>query len=375
MARSPAPKPFIQPLASAREASDAVEEFIRRRKKATINDVAHLARVSKKTVSRVINHSPSVRPDTRDQVNDIIVRIGFRPDPQARGLAFRKSFLYGLIYDNPNAQYVVNMQMGALDSLRGSGMELVVHPSDRHSDTFIEEIREFVELQRLAGVIVLPPIAEDQRLLALLEELDVPVMRVTARAGADNLPPINTPEIVSRDRAGCAEAGEHLAKLGHTRIAFVNGNLVYPSAHERRAGFEEGLKKHGVAIAPEFDEPGDYSFDAGYRAARKMLSHADRPTAVICCNDEMAAGTYHAAYEMGLQIPQDLSVIGFDDAPVASKIYPPLTTVRLPTRDMARMAAEVLLSGDIKSKPSIVFDATLLLRGSTGPVPAVVKRA
>lgn len=375
------PKPFPQPFFTSRDAgarelndndpdADAVEEFIRRRKKATINDVAYLARVSKKTVSRVINNSPSVRPDTRDQVNGIIARIGFRPDPQARGLAFRRSFLIGLIYDNPNAQYIVNMQTGALNGLRGSGMELVVHPSDRLAENFIEEIREFIELQRLAGVILLPPVADDMRLVRLMEELDVPFVRVTARPGAASVPPIRTgAEIVSHDREGCGAAGEHIAKLGHTRVGFIQGNPAYPSAHERRAGFFEGLRRHGLFVPPDMDLPGDYSFDAGYTAGKTMLSRPDRPTAIICCNDEMAAGVYHAAHELGLHIPKDLTVIGFDDAPIASKIVPPMTTVGLPTRNMARTAAETLISPDFDGKASIVFQSSLLIRGSAGPAP------
>lgn len=344
--------------------NDPVEDFLKRRKKATINDVASLARVSKKTVSRVINNSPSVRGETRDQVNDIIARIGFRPDPQARGLAFRRAFLVGLIYDNPNAQYIVNMQMGALDSMRGSGMELVVHPCDRNGDNFIDDVREFIEVQRLAGVILLPPIAEDRRLIALMEELDVPLIRVTARPGEENDPPIRTPQIVSRDRAGCAMGAEHLAQLGHQRIGYVSGNILYPSAHERRAGFDEGLARHGLKIAAAFDEEGDYSFESGLEAVRKMLRHPNPPTAIICANDQMAAGAYHAAYEAGVNIPGDLTVLGFDDADVATRIYPPLTTIRLPTRDMARMAVDMLLDPE-QTRSNLVFDATLMVRGST----------
>ncbi|MGZ3304578.1 MAG: LacI family DNA-binding transcriptional regulator [Asticcacaulis sp.] len=345
---------------------DPVEDFIRRRKKATINDVARLARVSKKTVSRVINNSPSVREETREQVNGIIGRIGFRPDPQARGLAFRRAFLVGLIYDNPNAQYVVNMQTGALDGLRGSGLELVVHPCDRRSDTFIEDIREFLEVQRLAGVVLLPPIAEDLRLISLMEELDVPLIRVTARPGEQNDPPIRTPQIVSRDRQGCIEGAEHLAELGHRRIGYIAGNHAYPSAHERRAGYDEGFARHGIAIAPELSEQGDYSFDSGLEAARKILRHPHPPTAIVCANDQMAAGAYHAALEKGLSIPGDLTVIGFDDADIATRIYPPLSTIRLPTRDMARMAVEALLDPDL-ARTSMVFEATLMVRGSSGP--------
>ncbi|ESQ77242.1 LacI family DNA-binding transcriptional regulator [Asticcacaulis sp. AC402] len=352
-----------------RMSGDPVEEFMKRRKKATINDVASLAQVSKKTVSRVINNSPSVRGETRDLVNDIIARIGFRPDPQARGLAFRKSFLIGLIYDNPNAQYIVNMQMGALDGLRGSGNELVVHPCDWKGEDFLDEIRDFVELQRLSGVIILPPVAEDRNLLALLDELDVPFIRVTARSGDVNDPPIAGLQIVSVDRVGCEQAGEHLVELGHRRIAFIAGNSLYPSAHARRAGFEQGLAKHGLGFAPDLIEQGDYSFDSGFVAASKILSRVDRPTAIICCNDDMAAGAYKVAYELGLRVPDDLTIVGFDDAPIAARLNPALTTVRLPTRDMARTASEKLIGSDAKPGASVVFDSVLIVRGSSGPVP------
>jgi LacI family transcriptional regulator len=375
MAKPPVFKPTLPHATSAavgdgpagdRGGADPVEDFLKRRKKATINDVASLARVSKKTVSRVINNSPSVREETREQVNDIIARIGFRPDPQARGLAFRRAFLLGLIYDNPNAQYIVNMQAGALDALRGTGMELVVHPCLRAHEGFLDDIREFIEVQRLAGIILLPPIAEDRRLLALMEELDVPVIRVTARPGEENDPPIRTPQIVSRDRQGCIMSGEHLAQLGHRRIGYISGNRAYPSAHERRAGYDEGLGRHGAAIASDLDEEGDYSFESGLAAARRILKNPRRPTAIVCANDQMAAGAYHAAYEIGLSIPGDLTVIGFDDADVATRIYPPLTTVRLPTRDMARVAVEVLLDPE-SNRGALVFEATLLVRGSSGP--------
>jgi LacI family transcriptional regulator len=349
------------------ETQALIDEFLKLKRKATINDVARLAGVSKKTVSRVINKSPSVAKETREVVDDIIARLSFKPDPQARGLAFRRSFLLGLIYDNPNAQYVVNMQMGILDTIRGTGSELVVHPCDRNSPAFLDEIHEFVELQRLSGVIILPPIAEDRRLLALLEELDVPFIRVTARSGEASEPPIRTPQIVSRDRQGCAEAGEHLAHLGHTRIGYIAGNLLYPSAHERRAGFDEGLARLGQAIAPDLEEPGDYTFETGYKASLKILKNATPPTAIICANDETAAGAYKAAYELGLSIPDELSLVSFDDSPLASRLSPTLTSVHLPIRQMARQAAEMVLNRETTQKPSLVFDAVLKLRQSTGP--------
>src|SRR5450432_2276973 len=137
------------------EIRKGIDDLLKRPKKVTINDVARLAAVSKKTVSRIINNAPSVSADTRALVNDIIAHLHFKPDPQARGLAFRRSFLIGLIYDNPNAQYVVNMQNGILDQLKDSGHELVVHPCHRDHPDFLDNVRDFIERQRLKGVILL----------------------------------------------------------------------------------------------------------------------------------------------------------------------------------------------------------------------------
>jgi len=134
----------------------------------TINDIARLAGVSKKTVSRVINRSPLVQQETREKIEALIREVGYVPDPMARGLAFRKSFLIGMVYDNPNAQYIVNMQEGALASLRGSGFELVVHPCDSKSEDYIAGVRHFVVQQRLYGVILVPRVSEDSALVEML---------------------------------------------------------------------------------------------------------------------------------------------------------------------------------------------------------------
>src|ERR1700731_5158570 len=148
--------------------------------RATINDIARRAGVSKKTVSRVINQSPFVKDDTRAKIDAVIQQIGYAPGPQAGGLAFRRSFLIGLIYDNPNAQYIVNIQDGVLDALRGSGFELVVHPCDRLSEDFLPGIRRFIDRQKLHGVVLLPPISEDQTLAQALREIDCQYVRAAS---------------------------------------------------------------------------------------------------------------------------------------------------------------------------------------------------
>jgi len=308
-------------------------------KRATINDVARVAEVSKKTVSRVINQSPFVREDTRERVNAVIKQLGFTPDPQARGLAFRRSFLVGLIYDNPSPTYVVNMQQGVLDALRDSGLELVVHPCNRNSPTLLEDIRGFVERQRLFGVIMPPSVSEDEAVIALLQDLDCPYVRIASVS-------LDQPQamVVTNDWMGAAEAARHLADLGHRRIALVRGPDSFRSSEIRGKGFLDALTERGIPLPPEYDFRGGYTFESGVEAGKALLSLPQPPTAIFTLNDDMAIGVMQAARDRGLELPRDLSVVGYDDLPMAARVWPNLTSVRLPVRDMGRMAAEKLLA-------------------------------
>lgn len=314
-------------------------------RKATINDIARLANVSKKTVSRVINQSPFVKDETRAKVSSMIERFGYSPDPQARGLAFRKSFLVGLIYDDPNAHYIVDIQDGALEVLRGQGFELVVHPCDRRSEDFIPGVRRFVERQKLYGVIVLPSLSEDENLTRALIDI-----------GCDRAPIAST-----NDHEAAAEVARYLGSLGHERIGFIAGPEAHRSARERRDGFLGALAQLRHEVSPELIVQGDYSFESGVVCGEALLTRDPRPTAIFASNDEMAAGVYRAAHRLGLSIPADVSVIGFDDSPLASRLCPPLTTVRLPIREMGRLAAATLL-GDTATSP--VVAPRLIVRDS-----------
>ncbi|CAN5412465.1 LacI family DNA-binding transcriptional regulator [soil metagenome] len=308
-------------------------------KRSTINDVARVARVSKKTVSRVINQSPSVKGDTRERVEAAIAELGFTPDPQARGLAFRRSFLVGLIYDNPSPTYIVNMQQGVLDALKGSGLELVVHPCNRNSESLIEDIRGFIERQRLFGVIMPPSMSEDERVIALLRDLDCPYVRIASVS-------LDVPGrmVVTNDHLGAAEAANRLADLGHTRIGLVRGPDLFRSSAQRGGGFRDALAARGIPMHADCEIEGAYTFESGVEAGHALLSLPHPPTAIFSLNDDMAIGVMQAARERGLELPRDLSIVGFDDLPMASRIWPNLTTVRLPIRDMGRMAAEKLLA-------------------------------
>ncbi|HEX8900891.1 LacI family DNA-binding transcriptional regulator [Vitreimonas sp.] len=340
-------------------------------KKPTINDVARLAGVSKKTVSRVINQSPFVKGETRENINRIIAEIGFSPDPQARGLAFRRSFLIGLVYDNPNPQYVVNMQLGMLDAMRGSGYELVVHPCNRGNPTFLADFRRFIERQKLSGVVLTPSVSEDDRVKAILDEIGCAYIRIASV-------PVDEPQhiIVSNDRQGGRAAARHLAELGHTRIGFISGPPSFRSSHERYGGFVEELKDRGLKLDENYIIQGAYTFETGISCGAELLKREPRPTAIFAANDEMAAGVLHAVRRAGLTCPNDVSVVGFDDFQIASSVWPPLTTVRTPTREIGRMAAEKLIgfseADEDEAPPREAAPATspaLVVRDSTGPAP------
>jgi LacI family transcriptional regulator len=335
----------------------------------TINDIARLAEVSKKTVSRVLNKSPFVSVETRERIESIIARTGYSPDPQARGLAFRRSFLVGIVFDNPNPQYVVNIQQGILDGLRGSGFELVIHPCDRHSRSYLADIRNFVERQKLFGVILTPSISEDEQLARMLEQMGCSYVRIASV-------PLDRPDrmIVSYDRKGAEQAALHLTQLGHRRIGFVSGPSTFRSSHERRSGLEDGLAAAGLHLRPELVAEGAYTFDSGTSCGSALLGRAERPTAIFCANDEMAAGLLQAARRAGIQVPQDLSVVGFDDFQIATQVWPTLTTIHSPIRSVGLLAAQRLFAGADEGKVPMAESAALMpqlvVRESTGPVPA-----
>lgn len=327
----------------------------------TINDIARMAGVSKKTVSRVINDSPLVRGETREAVKKIIGETGFSPDPQARGLAFRRAFLVGLIYDNPNPQHTVSHQQGLLDAFQGSGLELVVRPIDRSSPKRLEDIRSFVERQKPFGVVLPSPVSEDEALVALLKELGCRYVRIASV-------PLDAPDhmVVSHDGEGAADAARHLADLGHRRIAVITGPPTFRSSLERLKGFESGLAERGLTLDPALKKLGGYTYESGVVAARELFALKDRPTAVFALNDEMAAGVYTSAHEAGLSIPADISVVGFDDAPIASRLWPPVTSVRLPLREMGRMAGEILAPGVHRGRaPAHDVKPELIVRASS----------
>lgn len=334
--------------------------------KLTINDIARMAGVSKKTVSRVINRSPLLNQQTREKVEEIIRDTGYVPNPQARALALGRNFLIGLIYDNPNAQMILSMQRGILEALHGTEFELVVRPVDRGSARVMDDIRGFITRQRLYGVIILPPISENDSFARLCDEEGCRYVRMGSAVFDD-------PEhmVVSNDRDAVADAVRYLIGQGHRRIGLIAGPHGFRSAKERRDGFEIALSEAGISLPRSLIADGQYTFESGVSASESLLDLSPRPTAIFASNDEMAAGVLYAARLRGIEVPDELSIIGFDDTPLTTRVWPPLTTVRWPIVAMGRAAALKLIGtaigeGSEVNEPS-TFSSTLIRRGSVAP--------
>lgn len=333
--------------------------------KVTINEIAQLAGVSKKTVSRVINESPMVREETRKKVKAIIAEHRFSPDPSARALAFQRSFLIGMVYDNPSPQYVVNMQRGILDALAETSFQLVLRPCDRGDPNVLDQLHSFAVQQRPFGVILSPSVSEDEKIAADLRDLGCDYVRIASVI-------LDEPHRMVRthDARGAAQAGQHLASIGHRQIAHIHGPESFRSAHERRSGFKAGLEEFGIELDADLMVEGAYTFDSGVKAAERLLFRKNRPTAIFAGNDEMAMGVYVAARKAGLSIPDDLSIVGFDDTPMAARVWPPMTTVRSPIREIGKAAAELLkgrLAGKLPAEP-VTFEPEIVVRESTAPL-------
>lgn len=339
----------------------------RRTGKPTINDVARLSGVSKKTVSRVINRSPLLNDETRDRVLSVIRDLGYVPNPQARALALRTNFLIGLIHDNPNAQMVLNVQKGILEALQGTDYAMVVRPVDRGSSTLLDDSRYFLERQRPYGVVILPPLSENDSIARLCDEVGCRYVRMGSAE-------LDDPDhmVASNDREAVCDAVRFLVTQGHRQIGLVAGPNGFRSAAERRLGFEDALAAASIELSRSLIAEGDYTFESGIAAAEKLLDLSPRPTAIFASNDDMAAGVVHAARERDIEVPEDLSVVGFDDTPIAGHIWPPLTTVRWPIVSMARAAALKLLArqdggGETVSEPSLFLSRLVKRASVAGP--------
>lgn len=334
----------------------------------TINDVAALAGISKRTVTRVINGSSNVKGATRSRIESAIEELSFVPNRQARGLAASRSFLIGLIYDVPTL-YINDIQKGILGVVEDLGYELVVHACDYSDDGLVENITRFVNRANLDGVIVFPPVSDIPGIGEELEKAGCRFVLVTSDVSDD------TSKIVVTDYlTAISDMAQYLAKLGHRDFGFVSGPENNLSSQKRHEAFSKGLASHDLELRPEMTVGGEYTFDSGVKAAHELLSRDDRPTAIFAANDEMAFGVIKVAHQLGLRIPEDLSLVGFDGTPFSTFVVPSLSTIIRQTSTISRIATEKLLAQINGDTDAGVAAETMISprfepRESTGPAP------
>jgi len=318
--------------------------------KATINDVAKQAGVSIKTVSRVINNETSVRQLTREKVQLAVDELNYQPNLAARNLAGTKSFSIAYIYDNPNAYYIIDMQKGILSACKQQGFELLIHPCDAKNKDITEEVVNMVKQARIAGLVLTPPLSEMPDFVKSLLELDVKVVRIMS---GDVAPDELTPCVMVNDRDAAQTITQHLIDLGHKDIAFIAGDAEHMSTMERYKGYRRALKASNIEFDKSLVIEGDYSFDSGVSGAKQLMStdnNHNRPTAIFSCNDEIAAGALFAARLMNISIPEQLSIVGFENSPFSRQTWPKLTTADQPNDEIAEDAANLLISQVRKQK-------------------------
>lgn len=331
----------------------------------TIADVAREAEVSIRTVSRVLNKSPKVGKATREAIEQVIERLGFRPSLRARGLAAGRSFLLGVVQDDPNAHVIGLFQRGIVEICSEAGYELLVHPASAQAPALAANIEDFVRRTRVDGLVLLPPVSEAAMIPRALRRLGVVAVGIAA-VRVPGYPAM----LVSAERAAASEMAAYLVGLGHRRIGMITGPLHFHSATEREQGFHAGLMAAGIALPAAYVREGDYGFEAGLAAAADLLSLPERPTAIFASNDIMAAAVLKVARERQLSVPGDLSVAGFDDSDVASMMSPALTTIRRPVLAMAREATQrviALLDSDEDRLPDYSVKLEVIVRQSTAP--------
>ncbi|RPH49053.1 MAG: LacI family DNA-binding transcriptional regulator [Lysobacterales bacterium] len=336
-------------------------------RRTSINDVAKAAGVAIKTVSRVLNNEPNVREETRAQVLAAVKRLNYHPSLSARSLASRRSYLVGLVYDNPSANYTIEVQRGALARCREGKFLLLLHEVAGRGDELIKDILAFANRTHLDGLIITPPLSESAELIRVLDAEGPPFVRI-----APNDLKHRSPYVDIDDEGAAREMTEYLIGLGHRRIAFIIGRPGHHASGERLKGYKAALKAHRIPYAAEYVRQGDFLFDSGLDAARQLLALPKRPTAIFAANDDMAAGALMAAHEMGVAVPAQLSVAGFDDAAISRTVWPPLTTILQPTYDLSYKAAELLLQTLLDGAPSkpVRLAHRLICRASTDVAPA-----
>lgn len=336
----------------------------RRPRGVTIIDVAKEAGVSPMTVSRVINGDPGVRDEVRGHVREVIKRLNYTPNLMARSLVTSSEIRIGVIYSNPSAAFMSELLVGVFEEASTRAAQLFLLKGEQGRPPTREAIQGLID-QRIAGLILAPPLGESAFVREIARGAGLP-MAVIGGTAPDALC-----VWIDNDRAAY-DMTRHLIGLGHRRIGFVHGNPDQSASIARLAGFRRAVaEEDGLDIRIV---PGDFSYASGLTAGETLLDGERPPTAIFASNDDMAAAIVSVAHRRHLDVPADLTVVGFDDSTAATTLWPPLTTIHQPVRELATTALQMLIQeirggapkGDGQPRVT-VLDHRLIERDSTAP--------
>jgi len=348
---------------------DKPKKSVRRRTAGvTIDEVAALAGVSPMTVSRVINQG-KVRDVTRERVLRAVRELGYTPNLAASSLAAAQHTRIALIYTNPSGAYLRELLVGLLRVASSSAIQLVIDYWD-NLDAESERRAARALAGRVDGVILPPPLCESQAAVSELVKAGIPVVAIASGRLSEALSCVRID-----DFSASREMTDHLLRQGHTRIGFIRGRDDLSASALRYDGFVTALREAGLAVEPGLVQHGDYTYRSGLAAAEKLLSQRRPPTAIFASNDDMGAAAISVAHRRGLEVPRDLSVVGFDDTSAATTGWPDRTPIPQPRASMANAAIDILLrtirrpAGDATVLREHVMPHRLIARGSVAAPP------
>jgi LacI family transcriptional regulator len=333
---------------------------------ATMREVAERAGVSVTSVSHVINETRPVSYELRERVLAAMEELGYQPNLLARSLRSGKTHTIGTIVPDSADPFFAEVVRGIEDTAFESGYSLIICNSDANlgKEAFYTDV---LAEKQVDGILFLAVGVSTERILDL-QQRGIPVVVVDRE-----LPAANADVVVTDNAGGGWSATRHLIDLGHQHIGYIAGPSDLTLSENRSTGYRKALEEADLAADDNLIVRGAFDLESGYRAAHQLLAHSKRPTAIFACNDLMATGAICAAVELGLQVPEDLSVVGYDDIPLASYSNPPLTTIAQPIYDLGVVATSMLLERlNDPDRPGrrIVLDIELRIRRSTAAPPA-----
>ena len=308
------------------------------KKAATINDVARLANVHKRTVTRVINKAPNVSKETHERVQKAIDELKFSPSKQARGLASNRSYLIGLLYDEPNAVVIFNVQQGIISLCSEVGYELVVHPASHRSDGLVSNVLDFVTRSKIDGLLIMSPMSSNEALVDAIAKAGVPYVRMAPR-----LLDVEAKSVVSCDREAMEDVVSLFKRFGAENVGLLQGPENRLVSEERTIGFKNFAAKYGLTLSDQNIVRGDFNYNNALEYCKTFFENEIRPDAVFASNDQMAVALMQVAEDYNISVPEDLLVIGYDDEPMSNRIRPTLSTLSRANKEMAEAATKKLL--------------------------------